>query len=189
MTVMLDILDVTRQRRGHLWSAAGGVGPERQRVRPCWCEGYSHAPHQFRCIYNQGAKVQQQWTRNWRRKGDSLEIFKFPFITVVFCGQALAKALEDCYNEAQQAGARFALEVFVAGRNRLENDGATALAAVFKVRCTFVSVCVCVCACVCVRVTQQFALFIDGWNTCSSLNAPEWNHSRWHRSTCTSIWQ
>ena len=187
MTVMLDILDVTRQRRGHLWSAAGGVGPERQRVRPCWCEGYSHAPHQFRCIYNQGAKVQQQWTRNWRRKGDSLEIFKFPFITVVFCGQALAKALEDCYNEAQQAGARFALEVFVAGRNRLENDGATALAAVFKVRCTFVSVCVC--ACVRVRVTQQFALFIDGWNTCSSLNAPEWNHSRWHRSTCTSIWQ
>lgn len=40
---------------------------------------------------------------------------------------------------AQRAGQKLALEVFVAGRNRLENDGATALSEVFEV-------CVCVCA-------------------------------------------
>lgn len=34
---------------------------------------------------------------------------------------------------ALRAGRRLALEVFVAGRNRLENDGATALSEVFEV--------------------------------------------------------
>ena len=42
---------------------------------------------------------------------------------------------------AQRAGQKLALEVFVAGRNRLENDGATALSEVFEV-----------CVCVCVQV-------------------------------------
>ena len=46
---------------------------------------------------------------------------------------------------ALRAGQRLALEVFVAGRNRLENDGATALSEVFEV-----CVCVCVSVCVCV---------------------------------------
>ena len=44
---------------------------------------------------------------------------------------------------AQGSGQKLGLEVFVAGRNRLENDGATALAEVFEV---------CVCECLCVDV-------------------------------------
>ena len=39
----------------------------------------------------------------------------------------------------------------MAGRNRLENDGATALAAVFEVSCIlYVCARVCVCVCVCI---------------------------------------
>lgn len=55
---------------------------------------------------------------------------------VVLCPQILSKALLDCREEAERAGQRLALEVFVAGRNRLENDGAAALSEVFEV-CTF----------------------------------------------------
>ncbi|KOC63112.1 Ran GTPase-activating protein 2 [Habropoda laboriosa] len=47
-------------------------------------------------------------------------------------GKMLAKALLDCYDNCHKAGAPpLALKVFVAGRNRLENEGAKALAAVF----------------------------------------------------------
>ena len=46
----------------------------------------------------------------------------------------LAKALLDCHKNAQAAGGKgLGLRVFIAGRNRLENEGATALAEVFKV--------------------------------------------------------
>lgn len=48
-------------------------------------------------------------------------------------GKLLAKALMDCYNNSKSSGSPLALKVFIAGRNRLENDGATALAEVFKV--------------------------------------------------------
>ena len=44
----------------------------------------------------------------------------------------LSKALLEAHSEAEAAGLRFAPEVFVAGRNRLENDGATALAEVLS---------------------------------------------------------
>ncbi|XP_078043345.1 ran GTPase activating protein [Augochlora pura] len=48
-------------------------------------------------------------------------------------GNLLAKALSDCYDNSCKAGEPpLALKVFVAGRNRLENEGAKALAAVFK---------------------------------------------------------
>ncbi|XP_068980096.1 ran GTPase-activating protein 1-like [Bombus flavifrons] len=48
-------------------------------------------------------------------------------------GKILAKALLDCYNNSFQGGSpALALKVFVAGRNRLENDGAKALASVFE---------------------------------------------------------
>ena len=47
--------------------------------------------------------------------------------------QLLSKALLQCHEEAGRAGGRLQLEVFVAGRNRLENEGATALAEVFEV--------------------------------------------------------
>lgn len=48
-------------------------------------------------------------------------------------GKLLASALTDCYKCSKEKGKPLALRVFIAGRNRLENDGAKALAAVFKV--------------------------------------------------------
>ncbi|XP_076272930.1 ran GTPase-activating protein 1-like isoform X2 [Rhynchophorus ferrugineus] len=47
-------------------------------------------------------------------------------------GKLLASALTDCYNSSKALGKPLALKVFIAGRNRLENDGAKALANVFK---------------------------------------------------------
>ncbi|XP_060535772.1 ran GTPase-activating protein 1 [Cylas formicarius] len=47
-------------------------------------------------------------------------------------GKLLASALTDCYNSSKNEGKPLALKVFVAGRNRLENEGAKALAEVFK---------------------------------------------------------
>ena len=47
--------------------------------------------------------------------------------------QFLSKALLQCHEEAQSAGEKLALKVFVAGRNRLENAGAIALSEVFEV--------------------------------------------------------
>lgn len=48
-------------------------------------------------------------------------------------GRLLAKALLDCYECSKNEGKPLALKVFIAGRNRLENDGAKALAEVFNV--------------------------------------------------------
>ncbi|XP_033223220.1 ran GTPase-activating protein 1 [Belonocnema kinseyi] len=47
-------------------------------------------------------------------------------------GKMLAQALLDCHVKSIQAGNPLALKVFIAGRNRLENEGAAALASVFK---------------------------------------------------------
>ncbi|RZC35372.1 ran GTPase-activating protein 1 [Asbolus verrucosus] len=47
-------------------------------------------------------------------------------------GKLLATALTDCYNSSKKNGSPLALKVFIAGRNRLENEGAKALAKVFK---------------------------------------------------------
>ncbi len=54
--------------------------------------------------------------------------------------QFLSEALLQCHEEAQNAGQRFALEVFVAGRNRLESVGATALSKVFEVCCGIIPI-------------------------------------------------
>lgn len=54
-------------------------------------------------------------------------------VSLLVCtAQMLSKALLEAHSEAEAAGLRFAPEVFVAGRNRLENDGATALAEVIS---------------------------------------------------------
>ena len=45
----------------------------------------------------------------------------------------LAQSLLDCHKSSCQAGKPLALKVFICGRNRQENDGATALAQAFKV--------------------------------------------------------
>jgi Ran GTPase-activating protein 1 len=46
--------------------------------------------------------------------------------------------LLDCYNESRESGRTLALKVFIAGRNRLENEGAKALSEVFKVITYFI---------------------------------------------------
>ncbi|XP_020643523.3 ran GTPase-activating protein 1 [Pogona vitticeps] len=48
-------------------------------------------------------------------------------------GKILAGALKECHRKSNSQGKPMALKVFVAGRNRLENDGATALAEAFRV--------------------------------------------------------
>ncbi|OWF37292.1 ran GTPase-activating protein 1-like isoform X2 [Mizuhopecten yessoensis] len=47
-------------------------------------------------------------------------------------GKILSQCLLDCHKSSCAAGKPLALRVFISGRNRLENDGATALAAAFK---------------------------------------------------------
>lgn len=46
-------------------------------------------------------------------------------------GTMLANALNDCVAASERAGTPLQLKVFIAGRNRLENEGAKALANVF----------------------------------------------------------
>uniref|UniRef100_A0A670Y0K3 Ran GTPase-activating protein 1 n=1 Tax=Pseudonaja textilis TaxID=8673 RepID=A0A670Y0K3_PSETE len=48
-------------------------------------------------------------------------------------GKILAEALKECHRKSTAQGKPLALKVFMAGRNRLENDGATALAEAFTV--------------------------------------------------------
>lgn len=45
----------------------------------------------------------------------------------------MAAALKECHRKSSAQGKPLALKIFVAGRNRLENDGATALAEAFGV--------------------------------------------------------
>ncbi|XP_016126167.1 ran GTPase-activating protein 1-like [Sinocyclocheilus grahami] len=47
-------------------------------------------------------------------------------------GMILASALTESHKQSRAAGSPLRLKVFIAGRNRLENDGATALAKAFK---------------------------------------------------------
>ncbi|XP_042360266.1 ran GTPase-activating protein 1a [Plectropomus leopardus] len=47
-------------------------------------------------------------------------------------GKILAASLIQCHKKSSTEGAALGLKVFVAGRNRLENDGATALAQAFQ---------------------------------------------------------
>ena len=65
----------------------------------------------------------------------------------------------------------------MAGRNRLENDGATALAAVFEVSCILyvcARVCVCVCVyyvCVCMCVCVVFIVMCCVCVVCACVTA------------------
>ncbi|XP_069705118.1 ran GTPase-activating protein 1 [Periplaneta americana] len=56
-------------------------------------------------------------------------------------GKMLSRALLDCYNNSRESGKTLALKVFIAGRNRLENEGAKALAEVFRTLGTLEEVC------------------------------------------------
>lgn len=46
-------------------------------------------------------------------------------------GRMLAASLTECFEASTRAGTPFQLKVFIAGRNRLENDGAHALGKIF----------------------------------------------------------
>ncbi|KXJ06171.1 Ran GTPase-activating protein 1, partial [Exaiptasia diaphana] len=48
-------------------------------------------------------------------------------------GKLLSKALLDCHQSSSNIGKPLKLEVFISGRNRLENPGAKALSEAFKV--------------------------------------------------------
>ncbi|XP_054843785.1 ran GTPase-activating protein 1 [Eublepharis macularius] len=48
-------------------------------------------------------------------------------------GKILAGALQECHRKSSAQGKPLALKIFMAGRNRLENDGATALAEAFRI--------------------------------------------------------
>uniref|UniRef100_A0A915KSN4 Ran GTPase-activating protein 1 n=1 Tax=Romanomermis culicivorax TaxID=13658 RepID=A0A915KSN4_ROMCU len=50
----------------------------------------------------------------------------------IFGARIISESLIYCYNSAKNAGTKFELKVFIAGRNRLENDGSKALADAFK---------------------------------------------------------
>lgn len=56
-------------------------------------------------------------------------------------GKMLAKALLDCHNKSTAAGTPLELKVFIAGRNRLENEGAKALSKFFATVKTLEEVC------------------------------------------------
>lgn len=47
-------------------------------------------------------------------------------------GKVLSECLLECHRSSVAAGTPLSLRVFISGRNRLENDGATALAGAFK---------------------------------------------------------
>lgn len=47
-------------------------------------------------------------------------------------GKILSKALIDCHKTSSEAGTPLQLQVFISGRNRLENPGATSLAEAFQ---------------------------------------------------------
>ncbi|XP_059153142.1 ran GTPase-activating protein 1-like [Physella acuta] len=47
-------------------------------------------------------------------------------------GKMLAECLNECHKSSVSAGRPLSLRVFISGRNRLENDGAIALASAFK---------------------------------------------------------
>ncbi|EDV54654.1 ran GTPase-activating protein [Drosophila erecta] len=66
-------------------------------------------------------------------------------------GSMLSKALIDLHANANEAGSPLQLRVFIGSRNRLENDGATALAAAFKTLKTFEEI-----------VLEQNSIYFDG---------------------------
>lgn len=55
-------------------------------------------------------------------------------IPLLWSPQILAASLTQCHKKSSEEGSPLSLKVFVAGRNRLENDGATALAQAFQVQ-------------------------------------------------------
>lgn len=69
----------------------------------------------------------------YKTQWDSCRMICWGSIICLFYLQILAAALKECHRKSSAQGKPLALKIFVAGRNRLENDGATALAEAFGV--------------------------------------------------------
>ena len=69
-------------------------------------------------------------------------VLSFAFVLLnLWLVKILSSALLNCHQAAAEAGHKFALEEFTSGRNRLENEGAKAMAEVFEVgKCCYVLV-------------------------------------------------
>lgn len=96
--------------------------------------------------------------------------------------QMIAAALKDCYKSSVAAKTPLKLRVFVGGRNRLENEGATALAECFKVIIFQFEF----------RNYSNIYLHLDGRNHGGGDNAskrylPRWNHCLGGR-VCSQSW-
>jgi Ran GTPase-activating protein 1 len=87
----------------------------------------------------------------------------------------LADALLACHKNSLAAGGkRFALKQFIAGRNRLENEGAQALAKAFEVTITTMRDISC--------CSIDLHMTIDYWYIGSDSYATERYSTSWHRS-------
>ena len=62
-----------------------------------------------------------------------------PIISFFVCLKILSEALIKCHKTSSEAGTPLQLQVFISGRNRLENPGAKSLAAAFEVRGVFIA--------------------------------------------------
>ncbi|MFH4982949.1 hypothetical protein AB6A40_009658 [Gnathostoma spinigerum] len=62
----------------------------------------------------------------------SLQVLKLNNNGLGAGGKIIARALRNCYQNAARDGCKFHLKSFIAGRNRLENPGALALAEAFE---------------------------------------------------------
>lgn len=81
----------------------------------------------------------------------------------------LSRALLNCHQAAAEAGYKFALEEFTSGRNRLENEGAKAMADVFEVGGCYFYLDV---------FNEEWGLGIGNINTC--LDDAKWYQPPWN---------
>lgn len=63
----------------------------------------------------------------------NLQVLKLNNCGLGSAGITLANCLKECKQKSREYGTEFTLKVFIAGRNRLENAGAIALASAFEV--------------------------------------------------------
>lgn len=85
----------------------------------------------------------------------------------------LAQALKDCLEASKNAGTPLALKTFIVGRNRLENEGAFALAEFFKVtKCSLFSYLR--------KVSTLVFIYLGCWHFGRSTDAPEFHQAPWN---------
>ena len=68
----------------------------------------------------------------WNLVLQLVKLFHITLIFFILFFKILSQALLECHKASVEAGNTLKLRVFVAGRNRLENEGAAALAESLK---------------------------------------------------------